>query len=369
MKKIFLAIFALTALSIGTLAYLRYSNTPELIIPYPYQVLMKSENQFNSQVAIVGDGLAKQLDRYQDRLKDELKAANLASLSVKNFGMPNEGLHRTLARLKNLKTWPKLIVFFGSGSEFYEKKFEITDYSKIISNFKKYEDENTSSLIMTFPILSHYLYQPVHFQSLTSLPKQAYELKETDSLKWLEMTFFIFQYEFSEFLELALKNHSKVIIITAPYKLDSLIKRSCAQSMTETMAQELSRIQTLQLEGNSKQALAELQPLIEHMPVNARAQYLLGEIYVGVGDFAGAKQAFYNAHLYDCQIWRAHPVFNSIMKKEAQKRSIQVIDFERNMINRFGEEGQFVDDRLPSDIYFHDLVKELALAMKQQLLF
>ena len=63
-------------------------------------------------------------------------SSNLAEvIKVFNWSRKNEGMHRTLSKIKSLKNLPEIIIYHGGSEEFFEKTFFIKDKKTILAIF------------------------------------------------------------------------------------------------------------------------------------------------------------------------------------------------------------------------------------------
>ena len=66
----------------------------------------------------MGSALQRFLPEMIERLSKDLNEP----IKIYNWSKPNEGLHRTISKLKSLKKLPPMVIFHGASQEFFEKK-------------------------------------------------------------------------------------------------------------------------------------------------------------------------------------------------------------------------------------------------------
>ncbi len=167
MFKKFLIIVAFLLTSAGGYFYWLSSARRILITPFPYSFNTNAEKALESElesagsakILIVGDKMGANLSVYTPELALELAKNFKSPPVIFNWSKPNEGLHRTLFKLKSLKKLPSIIIYHGASSELFEKTFNVQDAKAIEKNFATYDDEKIISLIITFPWLSKILYK------------------------------------------------------------------------------------------------------------------------------------------------------------------------------------------------------------------
>ena len=124
---------------IGAYTVYLYKSVPIMTVPYPYlfkdinlsEEIKKAEE---ADILIIGDKMGKSLDRFIPKTIKKLSINLKSPLKYYNWSRNNEGLHRTLFKIKSLKTIPPVTIYLGSNSEFYE-------------NYKKNLDELLKNIV------------------------------------------------------------------------------------------------------------------------------------------------------------------------------------------------------------------------------
>ena len=356
--------------------YWIYSNRRTVIAPYPYSFLNSFDESFrkehkeeiaaaqNAKILIIGDRMGKTLQSFESTLQDRFKGALNTPPTIYNWSEDNEGLFRTIHKLKTLKKLPPIIIYFGASSELKEKKFEVSDKKAIEKNFKTYDDEKLISLIITFPWLSKALYEPVRYQDLSSFKE--YASVEAAPVKFLEkdLSFKLFSYELKDLIEMIKDKRSNLILITTPLNLEVEPKEVCAHSNSSEIVELQQEIEAELKEGAYKSAYPKAREMVEATPSNARSFFLLGKAALGSGDIKGAREALLKASVFDCASWRGNVVYNSIMKSLAESYQVNLIDFDQLMSSRLSDDGLFFDEIVPQNIFYQSMIKDLGDILK-----
>ncbi|MFT6070315.1 MAG: hypothetical protein ACJAT2_002794 [Bacteriovoracaceae bacterium] len=367
-KKIALFILASFMAIIGYSAYL-WVTQPVLIAPLPYHVDVDYKNESDiaeaAHVLILGDRLGDSLKSYIPKMITNLSENLQEPLRIVNWSSPHESLGRSLAKLKSLKVLPKMIIYLGASEEFYEKRFEIKDSEKILENVKKFRQENISTLLYTFPPISKLIYAPVEFLTLGSTIKEdPGDLDSRLQQQKMEVTFNLFEVELDEFIAYTKEKGSHLVLVTAPLNLEVNPRKACANSTTESLETYQRSLKKSLDSGAHKAVLNEVRKLSETSIGNAVTYHLLGRSSLGSGFYEEARRAFINAAAYDCGNWRAHPVFNSLIKSKSKISGNAVIDFDEIVNRHLGLNELFLSDHFPQNIYYDHFIEELELAIK-----
>ena len=105
--------------------------------------------------------------------------------------------------------------------------------------------------------------------------------------------------------------------------------------------------------------------LAEVTKSNARSFYLLGKAALGTGDIRLARESLLKASVFDCANWRGNAVYNAIMKAEAKRKQIPLVDFEQYMTSQLSKEGLFFDEIVPQNMFYQNMTKELGDIIKK----
>jgi hypothetical protein len=359
--KLFKALFLIIIVAVSGFIAFKYQATPAQVIPYPYILkLSKVEGASaaqNSHVLIVGDRMGKALDRFIPTLKKTISVSLEEPLKIYNWSSQYEGLHRTLAKLKTLDTLPPVIVYHGASEEFYEKKFLINKKKTILKNFKLYDNDKISSLIMTVPLLSKFIYLNPNHQLLPTIPREDLTKYSSKYKQFrMELTYKIFEYEINELINYARLKDSSLIFVTTPVNLEIAPKQVCKNSTSEDIKQ-LQKSMIKQIKRNSlKTIYAQTKELASKSIGNAKSQFIYGTVALSLLKFKEAKNALIRAEAFDCKKWRGSNIFNNIMKKKAKRNNVYLIDF-NNMVNlNLGRDTIFHDEFYPQHLYYQQLM-------------
>jgi hypothetical protein len=362
-KKIKLLFLTLLTILVVLFAY-KYKITPTQIIPYPYLINVKniegSLEAASSNVLIVGDRMGVALDKYIPELIKDTSAELKDPLKIYNWSRSNEGLHRSIDKLKKLDSLPSVVIFHGASEEFYEKKFYISQKDIIMKNMALYEDDAILTMIMTAPFISKYLYTPIKYIVLGDYPKQdssTYTGKQKQDR--LEIAFKIFEKEVIEFIQYVKSKDSKLIIMTTPINLETEPKSVCENAKTQTMEDYQKDIELMISEGNKKKAYLKAKELAKISLTNAKSHYLYGNVSLDLGRFKEAREQLTMAAAYDCTQWRINIVFNKILEKIAKRNNVELVDFDMLVNQNLGRDTLFLDPIFPQVIYYQRALNEI----------
>jgi hypothetical protein len=377
MLKKLLIILGLTIGSLSAYLYWDYSGKRTVITPYPYAFL----NSFNkkyaethaneikeaefSKILIVGDRMGRSLDPYLQNLQDQFKDSFKTPPTIFNWSAENESLFRTIQKLKKLKKLPPIIVYFGASSELTEKRFDVRDKKSIFKNFKTFDDERLISLIITFPWMSKILYNNVRYQDLGEYKEYKSYLAASQKLEEKEIAFKIFEYEMRQFIDMVKDKKSNLVLMTTPVNLEVEPREVCAHSTNADIIGMQQEIEAELNEGSYKSVLPKTRELAAVTKANARSFYLLGKAALGSGEIRLARESLLQASVFDCANWRGNAVYNAIMKAEGKRGQANVIDFEQYMSSQLSNDGLFIDEIFPQNMFYQNMTKELGDIIKK----
>ena len=359
---------------IGYLAYI-YISTPTRIIPYPFKInndLTTKEEYIQASKAdilIIGDRMGNLLAHYKSRLVQKISTKlNLqTNLRVFNWARDNEGIHRTLYKLKNLKSLPKYIIYHGAGQEFSEKLFNIQDAKNIITDFDRFKNPHISTLITLFPVLSRFLYKNKNILEISKYTGDKTPYNDRGKQAQIEITYRMYKHQIKELVKLVKRSGSNIFLITIPINLDIPPGKVCNNTTTDKIENYLDEMKQYLDDGKSKQVYTNLNDLRINTVSNSRTYYLFGQAASKLGRYSEAREALKKAIAYDCRTTRATPVFNSIMINCADINNVPLIDF-NDLVNRnFGRKDEngnnhvlFLDNLRPQDKYYETVISILA---------
>ena len=367
MIKNFFIFFSVLLVMAGAYLYKDYAFNKILITPYPYSFSADAGHALvnelglaeSATILIVGDRMGEALSQFSPQISEDLAKKLKTPPKIYNWSKPHEGLHRTLFKLKSLKKLPSIIIYHGASSELFEKTFSVVDKEAILKNFSLYDNENIISLIITFPWLSKFFYKKMNYIELGPLKEYLNQLPSMEKLVEKEISFKLFDYELREMIDLINDKKSNLILITTPINLEVKPHETCAHSSTKDLIELQLVIEKIIEEGNFKKAYPLALELSDESYSNAQSFYLLGKSSMGLGDLAKARDAFQKAAIFDCSSWRGNAVYNAIMKSNAKKRQVPLIDFDQYMASALSKDGLFIDDLFPQNIFYQTMISDL----------
>lgn len=190
-------------------------------------------------------------------------------------------------------------------------------------------------------------------------------LPPEERMKEKEIAFKLFDYQLRELIDLVKDKKSNLLLITTPLNLEVHPQETCAQSSSSTIVEVQQEIEAMIKNGEYKAAFPKITELARETYSNAKSYYLLGKINLGLGELAEARAALYKSTIFDCQNWRGNAVFNAIMKTQAKNRQVMLVDFDQHMASQLSQEGLFIDDIYPQNIFYQRMVNELLINLKK----
>jgi hypothetical protein len=343
---------------------------PTTIYPYPYFVKPIKEKSSadiaNANVLILGDRLGQSLNRFIPGITSTLSKNLRSDLKIINISENGMALHRVIAKVRSLEKLPAITMVVGNGQEFLEDRILTSDKLIYDENFNIFKDEKLSSLILSFPILSRFIYKkPTKYFQLNEeiIPFKKASKARVSQLR-AEYIYKYYQLQLNELTTLMREKGSTLVFITNPINFEVPPRLTCDNSITNTIMIEQKDIEKLLKKKRSKDALRRLLPLSKNSFGNARTQFLLGKAYFLEGNLKKSKEHFSLASALDCENWRSNPIFNKLLIKHAKKNDLQVINFSQIVNSAFGKNVTFKDDLYPQDLYYQKLSKEIILTIK-----
>lgn len=348
-----------------------WENRPSRIVPYPYVfdsfVPEGLERAENSDVLLVGGRLTSSLEGALKVSMDQIEKHLAKPLKLYNWAQSGEGLHRALHKMRQLKKYPKVVIFAGS-DELVEKSFELNDHSAIFANFQRLQNEKIGSLIITFPWLSKFLYKStdlIHFGQKMVKNKQA--ISDQNIYKVYELSYYLFQQELREMIELSKQKKFSLFLMTSPLNLDVPPQKSCNHSFTTDVVDLVRKIEKLIRNQNVKEAYNLGKKLKLEVQGNAHVHYVFGKAAYFAGKQQEAMENLYLATLYDCVPWRTNHAYNMIIRKMANQYSTPLFDFDDLINSYYGRNILFLDELYPQSIFYRVLGENLRRELKEVL--
>ncbi len=370
MKKILFLLLSLTII-FGLKIYKKYEKNPVNITPYPFQIIEDYKDQVSTaeraSVIIVGDQMGHGLNAYLPSLIEDI-SSNLAEvIKIFNWSRKNEGMHRTLSKIKSLKNLPEIIIYHGGSQEFFEKTFFIKDKKKILANFKKHSDEKTLSLIMAFPILSKFLYEPVTNIKLDQWNEDHDNLEGQDKLSKMEMTYKFFRHQLWDMVNYIKEKNSTLILLTAPINLKIPPKKVCKGATNALLNLELDKIEKEIKNEKYQLAFQKLELLKSKVLGNSKLLYFSGISTEKLGFPKTAEKILQKSAVFDCGAWRGNKIFNNIIREASTKHDLFLIDFDKIVNSQFGKGPLFLGETFPQTFFYQKVIEEIKQVINQTL--
>lgn len=369
LKKLILFIF-IAVIGLGSYLYLHFAKKPSMITPYPYYFTHKTNPPKNIETAhilVVGDRMGYSLSAYNEAITEHLSQGQAKAIQLVNWSSKKEILARTVYKLKSLKKLPPIVIYHGATEEFLEKRFHLNDFYKIKENFEKYEQKKWSSLLYLNSWVSKILYKEFRPLELTKkYTALKIPAKEGHFFKMVELTYKIFEWEMRDLIKTVGERNSKLIILPTPLNLEIPPEKICEVAQVKETEEGLFAAQELYNKGDYKGTL-NLLGKIKDVSAHAGHYYLLGQTYQAMGQIQKAIPALEKVSVFDCLPWRGNKVFNNIIRRQAKKYGVSLVDFEA-LINRdLGQDILFEDKLYPQHIYYQKALSLVMNKIKDQL--
>jgi hypothetical protein len=369
LKWLVFLIFLSGGVAIAAVLYL-WSSQSTREVPYPYifeeRELEGLDQASQAQILIVGDRMASRLSEYLPLIGKEFNPRLRDPLKVYSWARAGEGFHRTLNKLKNLSSWPEVLLVHGFSQELEEQRFFLQDKKTIVKNFMNYENPWIQSLVIAYPDLSRLLYWPHRLMRIKDFAPYQVEIDDHLHQKRDALTNLILRYEIQELIRLARKNQTTLIFVTTPLNLEVKPKRVCSHAQTTTMGREQRDIEQLLEHGKTKEAFARAETLATQTPMNALNYYLLGKSALELADYSRAQGALQVATMFDCFAWRSTAVTNQLVLQLADQEGLAVIDFDFMVNQNLGRGVLFHDELYAQELYYLEMMKELIALLRQR---
>jgi hypothetical protein len=368
--KLFKGLILVIVLITVVFGFYKYQGTPTQVIPYPYVLNLTSvegqKSAEKSHVLVIGDRMGKALDRFFPTMVTNLSKDLTEPLNIYNWSNEVDGLHRTIAKLKTLKKLPPVIIYHGASKEFYEKKFLIKKRRIILKNFELFDNNKISSIIMTVPELSKFIYKDPQHQYLPKIPREDLTRYKPSYKQYkMELTYKLFEYEIIDLINYVRSHDSELIFITTPINLEIEPKKVCSNATSEQVSDLQDSLFKSYENNQLKTIYTQVKSLALKTLGNARSQYLYGMVSLKLQKYKEAKNALIRAEAFDCSKWRGSTIFNNIMKKKAKRNNVYLIDFNDMVNTNLGRGVIFHDDIYPQHIYYQDVMSLLEVKIRK----
>ncbi|EQC44123.1 hypothetical protein [Bacteriovorax sp. DB6_IX] len=362
MQRIILILFTITAISFASLlGYLNHANETKLY-PLPYKITEGTYPTDNiaetADILIIGDQFGIEFNSLVQNMIENLSVNLQNPLSVYNLSVENEGIHRTLKKISQMKKLPPIIIYAGGSSEFAEELYP-KDLKKFKVNFNIFKNDYIQTAVMLFPILSRFVYIPDKVIQLDQKIKAATKRDDRSFQVIAESTFYFYREQFMDLIDHIIDKGSTPIVITRPINYELDVKAVCDNAVTDNITIEQVEISKL-IEKNKIKEAYNKALLLDGISVgNARTKYLLGMTQIAQGKLNMAKKNLLLAKALDCRPEGAHPVINQIQRDIIRERALENVDFDKMVNNNLGKNELFIDNHSPQFIYWEKLEKEM----------
>ncbi|EQC44915.1 hypothetical protein [Bacteriovorax sp. Seq25_V] len=365
-KCIIYGLISIIVLVTGAGIY-KYKSTPERIRPVPFNIpnnlYLENEVAELSDILIIGDNFAIDFNDQIEGMIESLSKGLKKPISIYNYATANEAIYRTIEKVKALKTLPPIVIYMGGSSEFAEDIYP-PKLSNFWMNFKRYQDDYLNTLMIISPATSRLIYKK---DEIKILNKEIIPFQFHGDLWYQrvsEATYFIYQDYLRDLIDLIQEKKAISLIITPPVNLQAEVKKACDNSVLDEITISQNEIKVLMDENKYKDAYRQIVALDKTAIGNARTKYLRGKAEFELGMFKEAKETLTLSKALECSPPRASVIINSIQKKIAQEKNVDIIKFDEIINSNFGKDVLFIDSEKPQFIYWEKLVNRLTIKLR-----
>lgn len=362
-------IFTIFFIIAGALTYLYQVNTTR-VIPLPFKiandVYSADEIAQSADILIIGDDFGKKFSPYIETLVENTSKNLQRPLSIYNLATDNEGIHRTIEKIKSLEKLPPIVIYMGGTSEFYEDLYP-KRLNKSLLNLQIFQNDYVQTAVMIYPTLSRFLYSPEKIKLLSKEIKKRENKNDIWFQRVAKSTFYFYELQLQELVEVINDKNSFPIFVRPPINYERKVNKICDNAVTDEITIEQNEISNLIEKGNIKEAYNKLIILNDLSVANAQTKYLLGKTLLSSGKIQESKKNYRLAKALDCDPTGAHPVINALISKIAKNQSVDLIDFDSLINQDFGRDILFLTDHSPQVIYWEKFVNTLTLKVKEAL--
>ncbi len=348
----------------------RYNKNLTKITPYPFEFtapLLDKNIEF-APIVIIGDRLSKRLSSFIPELTEKLSVKLSKAIKIKTFAQDGENIHRSLQKLKELSKMPLIIIYMGNNDESYERLYQFKDAGLVKRNFKLFDNDYAKTGMLIAPFLSRFIYNPTSRVELGPHTKHFdKELSDARIQNMWSINFRLYEAALNEMFNLGKRKGSIIIPITSPLNYRTLPKRSCYGAIDQDGSKDLKALQKLIKSGRYRDAEILSKDLILLHPSHSAVLHGHAQVMLKTGKQKQAIKYFKQAIAFDCGNKYGNPVYNSILKKYADKYNITYFDFEEMINKNIAQAGVFQDEVYPQDIYYQNLIDALADRIKNLL--
>lgn len=357
--------FLILIILAGYVAY-EWKHRPVVLIPLPYHVDQKVIER-TAPIIIVGDRLSTHLGLFVKSLSETISRGLERPIPIQVIGASNEGLHRTLAKIKKLSRKPKMVIYIGGSQEWYENKYQISETEKINQNFSRYEDPWVQTFVRILPGISKFLYENTKKIILTNtIVAQSVDISPDILLTNNTLSYKLYRYELQDLLEYTSENNISFLGITQPINLEVMPRVNCPGSYISQGPGPKAVLQLLN-SGDTKSAYTLANDIALTSPSYAYGHYLLGKVHFARGNYEDAFKSYSNAAAYDCSSWRGNSIYNVLLKSLVSAYRAKVFDFQSFVYDHWKEGNLFADDIYPQDLYWEQMSKLIGEKVRQEL--
>lgn len=350
----------------GFLVFTRYAKNPPQTFPYPYTFENASPSiKLDAPILIAGDRMGAYFAKFSTELSATISQNLDNSIKIQSLAQEGQGLHRTLHQLSALTQWPQIVIYQGASEEFKENKFILSEKKIFTDNIKLFNDDRIESLIMLYPVLSRFIYEPIKRMKLPESPVLTQHITEEEYLSKLDTEILLYEQQLIQLANLAKDRGSLLIMTTTPINLDIAPKKVCSFTSNLEIDKEIFELRELLNNNDPKSAYQKSSKAITLHAANAGLFYLHGQVAKRLGYIDESKNALLQASAFDCEPWRATEVFNSIIRKVAKEQNIILFDFARFVEKDYSANTTFFDEIYPQNLYYERATQQLGLVIKR----
>ena len=369
MGKIFKVTGLILLLLIGYISKKVY-ETKAQTLPIPYELPSPDADEIaqaeEATILLIGDHSSEIIKPALARIMKEASESYKNKLKVYDWTRINEGVHRTYNKVSQLKKIPKIVIYMGGSSEFYEELFNEQSAKDILKNFDIFENKNLKSLLMLSKYFGKLIYRKVQVNVLSSTPvsqrKKLLKLANNYGARaqsYYEVYYKIFNTIFGQLVSFIKFNGSSIITLTTPVKVTNPPQFICENSTSETIIDLQVTLQRAITNNEIKKYFTMSRNLAQGSIGNAKSFYIFAKFNELTGRMKNALFNYRLAQSFDCLQDHSNFVLNQIISKVSKKHGAFFYDFDQMIHQDFGEDFLFLDNFRPQQKYISELEEQL----------
>ena len=294
--------------------------------------------------------MAVHLSKFKKELSDKLSLNLSKPIKIDILASEGDNIFRTLKKLQSLDRLPLVIIFLNNMDEHYENLLLNKDIPIIEKNIKLYKNINLQSLFLVFPEAARFFYTPTYPISINGQVQKNTEDYPDNLIQKRELIHYdLYKFALQRLFHYTKQNNSFIIPITTPINLAKPPKKSCYGSLNKDSREEVIKLKSLIKTNDYKGAFELSNELALLNPYNAEILFLHSNVLKKLGRIKEFQKNAEIAKAMDCTLHKPNPIYNEILKREANNFEINTFDFHQLLVDESQSNFVFKDRIYPQD--------------------